>query len=686
VPPWFRKHDLPGVPHADAPAIAYPTSLGELIALCRDHPPQQRLRAAGSHWALSEAAVADHTFIETNDPTTGRPSMSRTLHDVIPPCMDDGLRSRLGADRTPRTSLVHVEAGKRIYQLYAELDQVDPLTSDVTLAGFLSSAHGNPMYRGPWALPTLGGAGGQTIVGAASTGTHGGDFRQPPIADAVRAIHLVADGGRHYWIESHELGPLTDDARLVEHFDTPELGGPGNFEVIRDDSVFTAALVSVGRLGVIYSVVLEVVPQYSLYERRRLQTWQDVKQDVKRYRSTLYDPPLVSPDADVMPSTEVVGRNRFLQVAICLTPHDNFKKNRVGVTQRWQLALPPTPQGRAERVGGVTTDPQTGERHFEQAGRSHAYSPPDNPDEAPSPSFLEAACADPSFLKGVIETTIDQVTQLVESNGTAVALGLGAVVAVGGAGLLALLPQLALLLVVLKELFEAFDDGDDDRLGQHMEHIKNTLLDPPIGDPLAKAAGLFVWQLMAYEIFGLMQKKRDYEAISYAVMDQHDYLNVSCDVNVDSIEVFFDSAGDELIAFVDALIAYETMQEFRGLAFVGYASLRFTGPSWSLLGMQKYDRTCSVEIACLKDVSGGQELIDYAAQLALNPDVGGFHHWGQHNDYRAADVERLYGDPAGPGRGALGTWREVLRRLTDNGRLDGFSSEFSRRVGLEVEP
>ena len=198
MPPWFRKHDLPGVPHVSAPLIVYPTSLRTLIELCRDHPPGQRLRAAGSHWALSEAAVADHTFIETNDPTTGRPSMSRTLHDVIPGCMDvDHLRS-LGANRSPRSSLVHVEAGKRIYQLYAELDQVDPLTSDMTLAGLMSSAYGNPMYRGPWSFPTLGGAGGQTVVGAVSTGTHGGDFRQPPLADAVRAIHLVADGGRHY--------------------------------------------------------------------------------------------------------------------------------------------------------------------------------------------------------------------------------------------------------------------------------------------------------------------------------------------------------------------------------------------------------------------------------------------------------------------------------------------------------
>ena len=56
-------------------------------------------------------------------------------------------------------------------------------------------------YSGPWGFMTLGGAGGQTVFGALTTGTHGGDFRQRPISDAVVALHLVTDGGDHFWIE-----------------------------------------------------------------------------------------------------------------------------------------------------------------------------------------------------------------------------------------------------------------------------------------------------------------------------------------------------------------------------------------------------------------------------------------------------------------------------------------------------
>ena len=41
-----------------------------------------------------------------------------------------------------------------------------------------------PTYKGSWAMATLDGAGGRTIVGAISTGTHDGDFHLPPIDDA----------------------------------------------------------------------------------------------------------------------------------------------------------------------------------------------------------------------------------------------------------------------------------------------------------------------------------------------------------------------------------------------------------------------------------------------------------------------------------------------------------------------
>ncbi len=210
-----------------------------------------------------------------------------------------------------------------------------------------------------------------------------------------------------------------------------------------------------------------------------------------------------------------------------------------------------------------------------------------------------------------------------------------------------------------------------------MEQVKNRLLDPALGDSSARAAGLFVWQMIFYKAFEGQQSERDYNAMSYAVMDQKDYLNISCEVHVESVEVFFNAVDDRLIAFIDQLILFEMGQEFEGKAFVGYASLRFTGPTRALIGMQRYPLTCSVEIACLKDVSGGQELIDFAVRWASNPNNGGILHWGQYNPWTTTEVERTYG-----ANGDLQTWREALNRITGGG--DAFSSQFTRRTGLEV--
>jgi hypothetical protein len=48
------------------------------------------------------------------------------------------------------------------------------------------------------------------------------------------------------------------------------------------------------------------------------------------------------------------------------------------------------------------------------------------------------------------------------------------------------------------------------------------------------------------------------------------------------------------------------------------------------------------------------------------------------------DTERIFLDKAVPAASNLGRWLAALSEVTDNGRLDGFSSAFTRTVGLEV--
>ena len=210
--PWTRLHD--GTSPAKVPNATkyYPTSLEDLIVICRDKTPGTRIRAAGSHWALSDAAVSDDIFVETHDPNNRFPAMGRTLYEVVPGCLTGALIQAL-AQRHPDpyddnldhlhpnpfggyVYPVHIETGKRTYRAYAEMDYGDD-QNPRSLACLLRDHYGNSSYMGPWAFATLGGAGGQTVFGALATGTHGGDFDRPPLADSVLAIHLVADGGKH---------------------------------------------------------------------------------------------------------------------------------------------------------------------------------------------------------------------------------------------------------------------------------------------------------------------------------------------------------------------------------------------------------------------------------------------------------------------------------------------------------
>jgi hypothetical protein len=227
--PWTRKHDKPGTPlFPPARLVVFPRSLKDLIVICSTRDPDQRLHAAGSHWALSRAAVSDDTFIETHDYNNIRPAMGRTLFDVVgsgePPkaggCLADEFLSNLDAKSRAANSAteyyVHFESGKRIYQLYSELDVGDSQQAQ-SLCQLMATRFNNKWFQGSWGFHTLGGAGGQTVVGALSTGTHGGDFDRPPLADDVVALHLVADGGKHYWIEKGRTAtsiPFTDEAKL----------------------------------------------------------------------------------------------------------------------------------------------------------------------------------------------------------------------------------------------------------------------------------------------------------------------------------------------------------------------------------------------------------------------------------------------------------------------------------------
>jgi hypothetical protein len=112
--------------------------------------------------------------------------------------------------------------------------------------------------------------------------------------------------------------------------------------------------------------------------------------------------------------------------------------------------------------------------------------------------------------------------------------------------------------------------------GRSLRQVRGALLD--YDDDHVRGVGLRIWRAVVYQLFKGQQADQDYEALSYVVMDGHNYRDNSSNVNVESMEAFFDATDPALIKFVDDLITFQAAQEEnKGESFAGYASLRFTG-------------------------------------------------------------------------------------------------------------
>lgn len=704
--PWIRHHDPLAIPIRPnvAKIICFDT-LADLIQICASRTSSRKLKASGSHWGLSEAALSDDEAIETNWPgpeVAPRHSgldvdldelFSESLFEFLianPP----GKAEELISDPCLQESeigpfYVHVKSGTRIYQVYALLDQLGaaPGTFAHRLNKKLGGTPNANAYDGPWAFTTLGGAGGQTVFGALTTGTHGGDYRQQPISDSVAALHLVTDGGDHYWIERRSEFPITDDNKLQIKYGSI-LGG--RFSIIRDSEVFDAVVVSAGRFGVIASLVLRVVPQYCLHEHRVLEDWSEVKRLLKttqqhRFFDNVYFPALRRLDAQ----TEFDRRfgnfadinNRFLQIAVNTCPHRN-NEHRCGVTQRW-FASHDSPEaknpdgslrGRNERGTDAT------------AGMTFPYEPTEDPSKSGSSSgtFLQKACANGNFIAGVLNEVADAIQEVIDDGfvpaaGIVVAaLGIGAGAVVLAIASICLL--LAAIVAILRALADDVEAAGDVSLTQVVDAVVTKLLnDPDIPRPIA----LMVVRTIFLKIFETQQGQRDFVALSYAVMDTHDYKDRSCFGNAHSIEVFFDASRPDIYCtYVDQILAFEAaQQENEGRVTAGYISLRYVRGSRGLIAPSRFANTVVIEVAGIRDASGTIPFVNNAAKVARHPQFAAPFHWGQFNPLSQAEVERIFN--SAPRQGSLDAWRRALRDLTQNGLLDGFSSDFTRRTGLE---
>ena len=210
------------------PVASYfePDSLADLVNVVQRASAQgHQLHVTGSRWSFENIAWSPDWMVSLA-------RLTRRLTNVTDSALNSqwAAQQASGADR-----LFHIEAGAMIADLNDALAAVE------------------------LAMPTLGGNVGQTVAGALSTSTHGGDPARPPLADAVMAMHLVTVDGRELWVERASQ-PITDDVALALVLPCPDT------QIVRDDDLFNALLVGFGRFGVIYSYVLRVRPAFRLAE------------------------------------------------------------------------------------------------------------------------------------------------------------------------------------------------------------------------------------------------------------------------------------------------------------------------------------------------------------------------------------------------------------------------------------
>lgn len=663
--PWQRKHDTGNPPVAPAPALRfYPTTLDDLIVIVAEaekNGPLQTtpVRASGSHWALSKVAVTDGFAVETQAPENVTEKLNKTLYDVVPSCMNvrattffreqkvGPFNSSVKIDES-KIYLYHVEAGTRIYELYSRLDEGDG-RQPKSLAAALGSG---PLcdYSGPWAMRTLGGAGGQTIVGVFSTGTHGGDVKTQPIVDAVQAIHLVGPGGRQHWIER----PLPNGVSLIDQT-LLEARYP-KIEIHRDETMLAAVAVAAGRMGIIYSVVLRVVRQYALNEDRHKEDWSSVRSWVTNM------------------SKPIFTNNRFVQIVVNPNAQADKKSEHTCFIATRNLAplddagIPPL--GRAERTGAAAGNSA-------QLGKSS--------------SFQTAICASNDWVRAAIDHEISDTNDIRDAAlitaaaavvaswvpfidpGTRLSLLQTAAVAFAIAGTAKSL--LLLLWKLLDDILPPFGSGT---FGDELAALANWCADNDHFEILRKVADF---------AFEKDQGEASKTAVGYAVMDVHNYLDVGCSAPGDSIEVFLDATSPIVVTFVDRLLQHVVELANGALsddgsprAFAGYCALRYTASTFAWLGMQRFAPTVSFEVAGLGRVHGTEPFL--RAVEADAAALGAAIHWGQRNNQPMKQIEQIW-NPTGP-IGSLFLWRKALADLSENGRWPTFSSDFTRTRGLEV--
>jgi hypothetical protein len=604
-----------------------PTTRGEVVEIIRQaEAAGRRVKWTGSVWSFMPTCVCSDDIIESDD-IKGIVDRALVL-DRLPL-----------ADPTRAERLVHVRGGTKIYNVNRLLYGLTEASNGGGLDEVDLGCGGTQR-----ALHTLGGSGGQSLAGVMATGVHGGDLNLRPIADCVQAIHLIGPGGQEFWIERSAgltAGTEADTQALLRALadaDPAVKAELCNDVLVRkDDELFRAALVSVGRMGFVYAVVIETEAAFKLAETRRADTWET-------YRANL--------GAEAF--TAFVAGKYYLNVLINPFARDGVHPCKVTERRRVPCSDPNVGMG-ARSTGPLEAICRRRDvRVF-------------IPLLVAALAGLVAAVAGLAALAGALLGAAPGLATI-PVVGWALAGAAYAAAAVALASIAALTVAIAALtgLVAFLALAGSMTPGE-------------------LTAAIARFAYAFgMRDLMARVLTLLFDAGYPLESrtgVGWKIMDTYGYDGEDFCQKVDAMEIAFDVAaatgGGGYLAFIDEVLAVFADLFNRGIPIAGLLSLRYTQNTGALIGMSKFAATCHVEIPILKHFAGNAEFIARVQAAAIAR--GGVPHWGQWMDgYAGADIHRLHGED-------LAAWRRSLTRLIregGGGRFT-FSNDFTTRYLLE---
>lgn len=223
-----------------------------------------------NHHENVKVAIAKRLTVKNEVPT--QPSMSgmrataARIQSIINRALNAGVRLRACGSRWSFSDIPVVQGGWILetsqidWRFNVSVSDLDPAYPGTVEELFLAQTGAkiskiNEALETPQrkrALRTSGASNGQTIGGSLGTGIHGSAIDVGGLESQVAAIQLLT-ASQNLWIE-RASAPTMNTAFAAK------LGAT----LVRDDAKFEAAIVSLGALGIVHSVLLKTTGRYLL--------------------------------------------------------------------------------------------------------------------------------------------------------------------------------------------------------------------------------------------------------------------------------------------------------------------------------------------------------------------------------------------------------------------------------------